>query len=285
MRNFDTWLETFSDSICTYDFFTDFKKVYENINSIKVELNILNSLIGSQSIKQDFTYIVNKYPETLQCIPILLAIRQYEIIVNDTSGKNVINFKDFKNTNIELYIKFMQKTGLFNLLANSKIKSLQDYITGVEVGLDSNARKNRTGKVMENIIESYIQSAGYKKHRTYFTQINTTDFNVKFGINLSLYTKTITNKKFDFVIKKNGKIYAIEVNFYNTGGSKLNETARSYKEIATETNNLQNFTFIWITDGLGWKSAKNNLRETFNYMQHIYNINDLDNNILKKIIK
>ncbi len=285
MRNFDTWLETFSDSICTYDFFTDFKKVYENINSIKVELNILNSLIGSQSIKQDFTYIVNKYPETLQCIPILLAIRQYEIIVNDTSGKNVINFKDFKNTNIELYIKFMQKTGLFNLLANSKIKSLQDYITGVEVGLDSNARKNRTGKTMETLVESHIQNAGYIKDSTYFTQINTADFKDKFGINLLSYIKTNANKKFDFVIKKDGKIYAIEVNFYNTGGSKLNETARSYKEIATETNNLQNFTFIWITDGLGWKSAKNNLRETFNYMQHIYNINDLDNNILKPIIK
>ncbi len=285
MRNFDTWLETFSDSICTYDFFTDFKKVYENINNIKVELNILNSLIGSQSIKQDFTYIVNKYPETLQCIPILLAIRQYEIIVNDTSGKNVINFKDFKNANIELYIKFMQKTGLFNLLANSKIKSLQDYITGVEVGLDSNARKNRTGKTMETLVESHIQNAGYIKDSTYFTQINTADFKDKFGINLLSYIKTNANKKFDFVIKKDGKIYAIEVNFYNTGGSKLNETARSYKEIATETNNLQNFTFIWITDGLGWKSAKNNLRETFNYMQHIYNINDLDNNILKKIIK
>ncbi len=138
---------------------------------------------------------------------------------------------------------------------------------------------------METLVESHIQNAGYIKDSTYFTQINTADFKDKFGINLLSYIKINANKKFDFVIKKDGKIYAIEVNFYNTGGSKLNETARSYKEIATETNNLQNFTFIWITDGLGWKSAKNNLRETFNYMQHIYNINDLDNNILKKIIK
>lgn len=283
MRNFDKWLETFSDSICTYDFFTDFKKVYKNINDIKVELNILNSLIGSQSIEQDFTNIANKYPETLKCIPILLAIRQHEIIVNDTIGKHIINFRDFKNTNIELYIKFMQKTGLFNLLANSKIKSLQDYITGVEVGLDSNARKNRTGKTMETLVENHIQNAGYIKDSTYFTQIDTADFNDKFGINLSSYTKTNANKKFDFVIKKGSNIYAIEVNFYNSRGSKPNETARSYKEIAIETKNIQNFSFMWITDGKGWLSSKNNIKETFQNMKHLYNLKDVENGLFNNL--
>ncbi len=177
----------------------------------------------------------------------------------------------------------MQETGLFDLLSKSKIKSLQDYVTGIEVGLDSNARKYRTGSVMENIIENYIQSAGYKKNDTYFTQINTTDFNAEFGINLSLYTKATANKKFDFVIKKDDKIFAIEVNFYNSQGSKLNETARSYKEIAIETKDMKNFSFIWITDGKGWLSSKNNLQDTFNSINHLYNLNDVENGLFKKL--
>lgn len=174
----------------------------------------------------------------------------------------------------------MNKTGLFNLLKEAKINSLLDYITGVEVGLDSNARKNRTGKVMENLVESYIKKANLK----YYSQVNTTYINDNFNIDLS---QIITNaeKRFDFVILNNSKIYAVEVNFYNSSGSKLNETARSYKEIASEIKNIKNFTFIWITDGAGWKNAKNTLRETFNSMQHIYNLNDLKNNVLQKIIK
>ena len=283
MRDFNNWFSTFTDSIYTYSYFTDFKKIYKNLSNIKVELNILNSLIGSQDIEKDFQNIIKKYPETTKCIPILLAIRQKEIIVNDNTDRHLINFTISKNTDIKLYIKFMQETGLFDLLSKSKIKSLQDYVTGIEVGLDSNARKNRTGTVMENIIENYIQSAGYKKNDTYFTQINTTDFNAEFGINLSLYTKAAANNKFDFVLKKDDKIFAIEVNFHNSQGSKLNETARSYKEIAIETKDMKNFSFIWITDGKGWLSSKNNLQDTFNSINHLYNLKDVENGLFKKL--
>lgn len=280
MREFDKWFNTFTKSIYTYDFFTDFDKVYSNINKIKIELNILNSLIGCENIEEDFKYIISKYPDTLKCIPILLAIRQTELIINDTQGENIINFNSFYENSIDIYIKFMRETGLFDLLATSQIKSLIDYIIGVEVGLDSNARKNRTGTVMENLVESYIKQSNFK----YYTQVNTTYINNNFNIDLSTIIKNV-EKRIDFVITKNNHIYAIEVNFYNRGGSKLNETARSYKEIVTETKNIENFTFIWITDGAGWKSAKNNLRETFATIQHLYNINDLKNNILQKIIK
>lgn len=280
MREFDKWFNTFTKSIYTYDFFTDFDKVYSNINKIKIELNILNSLIGCENIEEDFKYIISKYPDTLKCIPILLAIRQTELIINDIQGENIINFNSFYENSIDIYIKFMRETGLFDLLATSQIKSLIDYILGVEVGLDSNARKNRTGTVMENLVESYIKQSNFK----YYTQVNTTYINNNFNIDLSTIIKN-AEKRIDFVITKNNHIYAIEVNFYNSGGSKLNETARSYKEIVTETKNIENFTFIWITDGAGWKSAKNNLRETFATMQHLYNINDLKNNILQKIIK
>lgn len=279
MREFDKWFNTFTKSIYTYNFFTDFDKVYSNINKIKIELNILNSLIGSKNIEEDFKDIISKYPATLKCIPILLAIRQTELIISDIQGECTINFNNFHENNIDIYIKFMKETGLFDLLATSQIKSLIDYIIGVEVGLDSNARKNRTGTVMENLVESYIKQANFE----YYTQVSTTYINNNFNIDLSTIIKN-AEKKIDFIIKNNNNIYAIEVNFYNCGGSKLNETARSYKEIVTETKNIENFTFIWITDGAGWRSAKNNLKETFNSMQHIYNINDLKNNILQKII-
>ena len=162
MREFDKWFNTFTKSIYTYDFFTDFDKVYSNINKIKIELNILNSLIGCENIEEDFKYIISKYPDTLKCIPILLAIRQTELIINDIQGDNIINFNSFYENSIDIYIKFMRETGLFDLLATSQIKSLIDYIIGVEVGLDSNARKNRTGTVMENLVESYIKKANYK---------------------------------------------------------------------------------------------------------------------------
>ena len=75
-RNFEEWLETFTDSVATWGYYTDFKKVYKHVNELKIELNILNSLIGSNNIEQDFRNIVSKYPETLKCIPILLAKRQ-----------------------------------------------------------------------------------------------------------------------------------------------------------------------------------------------------------------
>lgn len=280
MRDFNSWFNTFTNNIYTYDFFTDFNKVYSKIDSLKVELNILNSIIGSNNIEKDFKTIINKYPDTLKCIPILLAVRQQELIINDNTGEKIINFETLNKQNIELYTNFMKETGLFDLLKHSKIKSLIDYTTGVEVGLDSNARKNRTGKAMETLVESYIKQTGYK----YYNQVNTTYINNKFNVDLS---KILTNaeKKFDFVIKTNKNIYVIEVNFYNSSGSKLNETARSYKEIALETSNIKHFNFIWITDGFGWQKSKNNLKETFDSMQHLYNINDLKNNILNKIIK
>ena len=211
MRDFEQWFTTFTDSIYTYNFFIDFDKVYSNIDKIKIELNILNSLIGSSNIEDDFRSLIHKYPETLKCIPILLAIRQAELIFNDNNGENKINFQIYDESNIDNYIKFMNKTGLFNLLKEAKINSLLDYITGVEVGLDSNARKNRTGKVMENLVESYIKKANLK----YYSQINTTYINDNFNIDLS---QIITNaeKRFDFVILNNSKIYAVEVNFYSS---------------------------------------------------------------------
>lgn len=282
-RNFDEWLSEFRGSIANYDYYIDFNKIYNNINKIKVELNILNSLIGSNNIEEDFENILSKYPETLKCIPLLLAVRASEIYAVDSEGEYKYNFKN-QNYSIEQYKIFMRKTGLFDLLQNHIINNLVDYATGVETGLDSNGRKNRGGHLMENLVESFIQKAGYKKNETYFKEMYIHAITDKWGIDLSAISNSgKSEKRFDFVIKTSNRIYGIETNFYASGGSKLNETARSYKQIAQEVDTIEGFTFIWFTDGSGWKSARHNLEETFDVMETIFNIKDLENGILSQL--
>lgn len=282
-RNFDEWLSEFRRSIANYEYYIDFNKIYSNINKIKVELNILNSLIGSKNIEEEFESILLKYPETLKCIPLLLAVRASEIYAVDSEGEYKYNFKN-QNYSIEQYKIFMRKTGLFDLLQNHIINNLVDYATGVETGLDSNGRKNRGGHLMENLVESFIQKAGYKKNETYFKEMYIHAITDKWGIDLSAISNSgKSEKRFDFVIKTSNRIYGIETNFYASGGSKLNETARSYKQIAQEVDTIDGFTFIWFTDGSGWKSARHNLEETFDVMETIFNIKDLENGILSQL--
>lgn len=285
-RNFAEWLLTFTDSIADYKYYIDFETVYKNAETLKVELNILNSLIGSKNIEKDFEELVSKYPESLKCIPILLAVRQSEIIVLDKEGsKFEYNFKDINYT-LEQYKIFMRETGLFDLIQNHLVNNLYDYVLGVESGLNSNARKNRGGHLMEDLVENFIQKAGFKKNETYFKEMYLQQIEEKWKLDMSFISnKNQSTKRFDFVIKTDNCIYGIETNFYAAGGSKLNETARSYKMISEESKQVEGFEFVWFTDGMGWISARNNLKETFDNMKHIYNINDLKNEIIKNVIK
>lgn len=282
-RDFNEWIKTFTDTIASYDYYVDFDKIYANVNDMKVELNILNSLIGSKNIKNEFESILNKYNDVIKCIPILLAVREKEITAMDENGKVVYNFKKGVN-NISQYSYFMEKTGLFELLSNHIINNLYDYVTGVETGLDSNGRKNRGGHLMENLVESFIVDAGYVKNINYFKEMYISDVQNKWEINLSaISNEGKTEKRFDYVVKTDKCIYGIETNFYSSGGSKLNETARSYKQIAEESKNINGFKFVWFTDGEGWKKARNNLEETFDVLEHLYNISDLKKGIIKEL--
>lgn len=290
-RDFSAWLSGFRDSIADYGYYIDFEKVHRNVDSIKVELNILNSLIGSKNIEADFEKLMRKYPEVLKCVPLLLAVRANEIYCQDENGGHLYQF-DFGNNppnsraHYKRYKYFMRKTGLFDLLENHIVNNLVDYATGVETGLDSNGRKNRGGHLMEDLVESFIKKAGFEKDKTYFKEIYIHQITEKWGINLSaISNQGKMEKRFDFVIKTEKMIYGIETNFYGSGGSKLNETARSYKTLALETDTIDGFTFVWFTDGKGWTSARNNLEETFDVMKHIYNINDLENGIITEVFK
>ena len=282
-RDFNTWLSSFRYSIADFGYYIDFKKVYKNVDSIKIELNILNSLIGSKNIETDFENLIAKYPETLKCIPILLAVREYEIFAGENGDVKLYTFNKQINT-IEDYKLFMRKTGLFDLLSNHIINNLYDYVTGVETGLDSNGRKNRGGHQMEDLVESYIQKAGFKKDINYFKEMYVSEVSRKWNIDLSAVSNQgKMEKRWDFVVKTDNCIYLIETNFYGSGGSKLNETARSYKTIATEMKNVKGAKFVWFTDGAGWKSAARNLEETFDVLDDIYSINDMQNGIMKDL--
>ena len=285
MREFRTWSGEFIDSISNYKYYVDFDKICRNVDKIKIELNILNSLIGSQNIESDFINLLKDYPEILKCIPILLAVRSNEIAIT-TEKENIIF--DFKKQNLspEEYSEFMDKTGLFDMIKNKKINNFMDYVTGIETGLDSNARKNRGGHLMENLVETYIIQSGFIKGESYFKEMYLKDIERLWNIDLSSISNMgKTAKRFDFVIKTESTIYAIETNFYSSGGSKLNETARSYKNISIESEGIVGFEFIWITDGKGWQTARNNLEETFDSMTNLYNINDLRNGIFDRVIK
>lgn len=284
MRDFNSWLAGFRHSIADYKYYIDFNKVFKNVDAIKIPLNILNSLIGSKNIEEEFKNILEQYPETLRCIPILLAKRELDIMAMDEDGQIDFHFNEPNCTNEE-YAEFMRKTGLFDLMENHIVNNLVDYVTGIETGLDSNGRKNRGGHLMENLVESFLCKAGLEKGTDYFKEMYIHEIEKRWGIDLSSISNNGgAEKRFDFVVKGENTIYGIETNFYTGGGSKLNETARSYKTITMETKDLNYFKFVWITDGCGWYSARNNLKETFDVLEHLYNISDLENGIISKVL-
>jgi len=292
-NKFNNLVNTFQESIFTWNYFTDFKKVKLNVQKVKVELNILNSLIGEENIEEEFIKLITEYPKTRQALPLLIAVRKEKL--NDTpiitdmdtliaENKKYI-FYDEINENIqkELLI-FFRESGLKDIFENKYIKNLVDYCFGVEVGFDTNARKNRTGTLMENIVSNYLDK--FCKENTNFTYIEQAtqkrileNFNYKIAIDKN-------SRRFDFALhnKNTNKLYLIEVNYYSGGGSKLKATAGEYQYL-NDFLKSQNIEFIWITDGKGWLTALNPLEETFNHNDYVINIDMLKNNILEKITK
>ncbi|HCJ76094.1 MAG TPA: restriction endonuclease [Roseburia sp.] len=282
MRDFNKWLSTMRDSINSYDYYVDFPKVFANVDKISVELNILNSLIGKEDIEERFRQLADKYPEIIKCIPILLAVRANEIYAQDDDGAFNYNFKK-PNYTLAQYIIFMKKTGLFDLISHHIINNLVDYVTGVETGLDSNGRKNRGGHQMEDLVLRFIKKTGSE----WYKEMYLSDVEKKWNVDLSAISAQGTSeKRWDYVVKTPTNIFLIETNFYTSGGSKLNEVARSYKMIAEEAQNIPNVQFVWLTDGKkGWVSARRNLEETFNVLPTLYNITDMENEALDKLFK
>jgi len=291
--NFNNLKDTFQESIFTWDYFTDFKKVKLNVQKVKVELNILNSLIGEENIEKEFIKLISEYPKTRQALPLLIAVRKDKL--NDTpiitnidtliaENKKHIFYDEINESIKNELLIFFQESGLKDIFQNKYIKNLVDYCFGVEVGFDTNARKNRTGTLMENIVSNYLNK--FCKENTNFNYIEQATqkriletFNYEIEIDKN-------SRRFDFAIhnKNTNKLYLIEVNYYSGGGSKLKATAGEYQYL-NDFVKSQNIEFIWITDGKGWLTALNPLEETFNHNDYVINIDMLKNNILEKITK
>lgn len=264
-KDFDTFMSQLQETNQTLDFFCDFNKIVQNVNDIKLSLCMLNSLIGAPNLRKAVETIWQRDRTAFDVMEILIAVRDRgNKKVIDTKGRCVPLSSFFLD--IDGVMEYLESTGLAEVLQQQKIKNLVDYVFGIETGLDSNARKNRSGHVMERMI----------------ARIFTTN-NISFRQEVySSEWPEITNvlgddeKRFDFVVQENGTTYLIEVNFYNSGGgSKLNEVARSYSEIAPKINAVNGFEFVWITDGIGWRSAKNKLQEAYSIIPSIYNLTNI----------
>lgn len=288
-RNFEELIDGLKETINDYSFYTDFNKVFKNVKEIELELNLLNYLLGKvENFDKEFVCLIDKYPNVLKVIPILLAVRDKKIKVFDKELLTY-NFEERNKTNEE-YLCFVEKTGLKRLFTEEKIKNLVDYVTGVEVGLDSNARKNRTGETMERIVydslmEVSLKQKGCKVIKQATKEMIQKEFKTDKLDNFIMDNdKNDSNKRFDFaVLTPSNNILLIETNFYSSTGSKLNETSRSYITLEKEIKGLNGVSFIWITDGYGWKKTKNNLHEAYQNIEYILTLENLEALLLEII--
>ena len=263
-KDFQRFMSQLQETNQTLDFFCDFKKISQNVENIKLSLCMLNSLIGAIDMRSAVETIWNRDKTAFNVMDILIAVRsEGKKVVLDKIGNCVVLDSMFKS--VDGVMEFLDDTGLTEIFQSRRITNLVDYVFGIETGLDTNARKNRSGHVMEGIVKHIFDNNNIK----YRQEVYSSEW------------PEITNvlgddeKRFDFVIKTTAKTYLIEVNFYSSGGSKLNEVARAYTDLAPKINSVSGFEFVWITDGIGWKSARNKLQEAYNNIPSVYNLTDI----------
>ena len=263
-KDFNLFMSQLQETNQRLDFFCDFDKIAANVDNIKLSLCMLNSMIGTTDLRRSVETIWNRDRSAFSVMDILIAVRsEGKKVVLNSAGDCIILDRLF--TSIDGVMEYLEGTGLADLFRQKKINDLVDYVFGIETGLDSNARKNRSGHVMEGMVASIPKKNGIKfRQEVYSTEWS----------NLQRVLGD-DEKRFDFVIQTPKKTYLIEANFYSGGGSQLNEVARSYSDIAPKINSVPGFEFVWITDGIGWKSAKNKLQEAYSIIPSIYNLTSI----------
>ena len=260
-NEFNIFMSQLKETNQTLGFFCDFEKISQNVRNIEISLNILNYLIGKQNIEEAVNDIWQRDCNAFNVMDILIAVRDDgKKKVIDSLGECVLLKQLF--TSPDRVVEYLNETGLAELFRSNRIKDLVDYVFGIETGLDSNARKNRSGHIMEDTVQAILEETGI----TYRKEVYSSDYPALAEV------LGEDEKRFDFVVETPNKVYLIEVNFYSGGGSKLNEVARAYSDIAPKVNSVDGFEFVWITDGIGWKSAKNKLQEAFYIIPCVYNL-------------
>lgn len=265
LKDFDKFMSQLKETNQTLDFFCDFDKISQNVEDIKLSLCMLNSLIGASDLRKSVETLWNRDKNAFSVMDILVAVRTHDKKkILDSIGNCVPLESMF--TSIDSVMAFLEGTGLGMVLQNQQVKNLVDYVFGIETGLDTNARKNRSGHVMENTVANIFNNAGI----SFKQEVSSKEW--------PAITDVLGDdeKRFDFVVETSSKVYLIEVNFYSSGGSKLNEVARSYSDIAPKINSVEGFEFVWITDGIGWNSAKNKLQEAYGIIPSVYNLTSVE---------
>ncbi|KHS56707.1 hypothetical protein QX51_12040 [Terrisporobacter othiniensis] len=291
---FNYLIETLIDSIYTWDYFTDFKKSMENANSFDKELRALDTLLGlnKKELRQELIKIINENVKVKKALLLLVALRPVklkEVAVIDNFETLESTYKhelftkrgSLTKEDEEQIILFFEQTGLEEFFINKEVSSLLDYCKGVEVGLDSNARKNRSGQTMESICERFVKEYCEQNGFEYIDQATSKKIKDIFGVDLKMDK---IDRRIDFAIKTNQNLYLIEVNYYSGGGSKLKATAGEYKDLSDLLKG-QGYEFIWLTDGKGWNTAKSPLKETFEHDDYILNLSMIKDGVLEEIVK
>lgn len=263
-REFDEFMKPLKETHFSLGDYVDFPKVAANVESISIKLNQLNYLIGQEDMYAAVKRLWNENPKVFTVLDVLIAVRTKDKKKAIDEYGNIKFVSDYF-TSPEQVTVFLNETGLTEVFQAKQVKNLVDYVFGVEVGLDSNARKNRGGHIMEGLVATILSKNGIAfEQEVYYTAFP--EIVKALGAD---------NKRFDFVIRTPHKIYLIEANFYTGGGSKLNEVARAYSELAPKINAVPGFEFVWITDGIGWESARNKLEEAFEHVPSIYNLSNI----------
>lgn len=263
-KDFNKFMSQLAETNATLDFYTDFSKIRENVRSIEIKLNTLNYLIGKDDLAVAVKELWDNDKRVFSILDILIATRQdqHKKYLDDMGKAHLVH--ELLDS-YEGVMKFLNETGLTDVLKNKDVKNLVDYVFGVEAGLDTYARKNRSGDITELLFHRILTANGIE-HRM---EVYSREFP---AIKEALGTD---EKRFDFVIETKRCVYLIEVNFYNGGGTKLNEVARSFSGIAPKVNKVDGFEFVWVTDGQGWNSARNKLEEAYNEIDRMYNFESL----------
>lgn len=269
-EQFALFMSQLRETNATLDFYCDFSKIARNVADIEISLNMLNYLIGKENLREAVATLWSRDPHVFEVMDILIATRKKDdkkYIDNDGTMHSVHSLF----ASVDGVMKFIEDTGLDHVFKNKEVKDLVDYVFGVETGLDTNARKNRSGDITETLVARIFDNSGI----SYREQVSSNEFPAIAAV------LGADQKVFDFAITADGKTYLVEVNFYSGGGSKLNEVARSYTDIAPKINGVSGFEFVWITDGFGWNSARNKLEEAFAAIPSIYNLTTIGEFITK----
>ncbi|MCC5620159.1 type II restriction endonuclease [Nostoc sp. CHAB 5715] len=256
---FQHFQNTLTDSISVWNYFVDWQKVLRKFNDVEINLNTLNYLVGKNDIENEFRLLLQQHPQIISAIPILIACRttNFKILTDYTSGNFVYKSFNFKRKDslsqleINDILEFTKNTGVLELFKNKNIKSIPDYVLGIEVGLDSNGRKNRGGTTMEIVLGNLISTICQQNNFLLIPQATSQKIQAQWNINVQ---SDKSSRRFDFAVKNQNNLYLIEANFYSGGGSKLKSTAGEYKTLF-DFISRQGHKFIWVTDGLGWKTT------------------------------